>query len=282
MLAKEKAELLKSTIKELYSNEGRSISYISRLLEIDRHTLSDLIKDNNFVQINQHKGKIRQFLKEYREIIISKIKKGESVKDICEYCHIGREFYKKVLDYDTELANVKNEYLKEQFEEYIKMDGEVWKPIFGYENYEVSNFGRIKKGYAIVKPILNTKHDRYYISLWADNKRKNFILARIVAHAFCEGYDEFHNTVNHKDGNTHNNSADNLEWLSQSDNNLHSYKVLKRRPNIGKPIKYIIVYKGTYRFKTVSAFSRFLNLSETQTRRWLDEPEKHEIQKIYK
>ena len=162
------------------------------------------------------------------------------------------------------------------------MDGEVWKPIVGYENYEVSNFGRIKKRYNIVKPILNTKHDRYYITLWANGKRKNFILARIVAHAFCDGYDENHNTVNHLDGNTHNNSAENLEWVSQSDNNLHSYKVLKRKVNIGKPIKYVIVYKGTYRFKTISAFSRFLNLSETQTRRWLDEPEKHEIQKVYK
>lgn len=282
MLAKEKAELLKSTIKELYSNEGRSISYISRLLEIDRHTLSNLIKNNNFVQINQHKGKIRQFLKEYREVIVSKIKNGESVKQICAYCHVGHEFYQKVLEYDTELANTKNEYLKEQFEEYAKMDGEIWKPIVGYENYEVSNFGRIKKRYNIVKPILNTKHDRYYITLWANGKRKNFILARIVAHAFCDGYDENHNTVNHLDGNTHNNSAENLEWVSQSDNNLHSYKVLKRKVNIGKPIKYIIVYKGTYRFKTISAFSRFLNLSETQTRRWLDEPEKHEIQKVYK
>ena len=282
MLAKEKAELLKSTIKELYSNEGRSISYISRLLEIDRHTLSNLIKSNNFVQINQHKGKIRQFLKEYREVIVSKIKNGESVKQICAYCHVGHEFYQKVLEYDTELANTKNEYLKEQFEEYTKMDGEVWKPIVGYENYEVSNFGRIRKRYNIVKPILNTKHDRYYITLWANGKRKNFILARIVAHAFCDGYDENHNTVNHLDGNTHNNSAENLEWVSQSDNNLHSYKVLKRKVNIAKPIKYIIVYKGTYRFKTISAFSRFLNLSETQTRRWLDEPERHEIQKVYK
>ena len=162
------------------------------------------------------------------------------------------------------------------------MDGEIWKPIVGYENYEVSNFGRIKKRHNIIKPILNTKHDRYYITLWANGKRKNFILSRIVAHAFCDGYDENHNKVNHLDGNTHNNSAENLEWVSQSDNNLHSYKVLKRKVNIGKPIKYIIVYKGTYRFKTISAFSRFLNLSETQTRRWLDEPEKHEIQKVYK
>ena len=40
MTTEEKAEMLKSTISQLYSKEGRSISYISRLLEINRRTIS--------------------------------------------------------------------------------------------------------------------------------------------------------------------------------------------------------------------------------------------------
>ena len=39
MTNSEKAELLKDTIYQLYSKEGRSKSYISRLLEIDRKIL---------------------------------------------------------------------------------------------------------------------------------------------------------------------------------------------------------------------------------------------------
>ena len=38
MRSYDKAEMLKSAIKHLYSNEGHSISYISKLLEINRKT----------------------------------------------------------------------------------------------------------------------------------------------------------------------------------------------------------------------------------------------------
>lgn len=282
MLAKEKANLLKETIRKLYVDECRSISYINRLLQIDRHTLSIFIKENNFVQINQEKRKIDRFLKQNRDNLICKIKDGYTNKQICEFFHIGSVFYKKILDFDIELLNAKNNIAKEEFETYIKIDGELWKPIMGYEDYEVSNCGRIRHNFKIMKPTLNQMHNRYYIGLHKDNKRKNLILARVVAHAFCEGFSETNNTVNHKDGNTHNNNANNLEWVSQSDNNKHSYSVLKRSVNIAKPINYIILYKNKYTFKTVSAFAKFLGLSETQTRRRLDNPSNFDIKKIYK
>lgn len=282
MLAKEKANLLKETIRKLYVDECRSISYINRLLQIDRHTLSIFIKENNFVQINQEKRKIDRFLKQNRENLICKIKDGYTIKQICKTFHIGSVFYKKILEFDVDILNVKNNIAKEEFETYVKIDGELWKPIMGYEDYEVSNYGRVKHNFKIIKPTLNQMHDRYYIGLHKDNKRKNLILARVVAHAFCDGFSEINNTVNHKDGDTHNNNANNLEWVSQSENNKHSYSVLNRKVNISKPINYIILYKNKYTFKTVSAFAKFLGLSETQTRRRLDKPSKFEIKKIYK
>lgn len=280
MLAKEKAELLKESIRKLYVDEGRSISYINRLLQIDRHTLSTFIKDNNFIQINQEKKKIINFLKQNKENIICKIKNGFTIKQICKEFHIGTIFYKKLLNYDNDL--IKTNIIKEEFEKYIAIDGEIWKPIIGYNDYEVSNFGRIKHNFKIIKPILNKLHNRYYIGIYKNGKRKNFILSRIVAHSFCNGYSEINNTVNHKDGNTHNNYANNLEWVSQSDNNKHSYSVLKRKINIGKPINYIILYNNKYKFKTITAFSKFLGLSETQTRRKLNNPSKFNIKKIFK
>lgn len=106
---------------------------------------------------------------------------------------------------------------------------------------------------------------------------------RLVAHAFCEGFSEIRNTVNHIDGNKFNNKASNLEWVSQSENNKHAYTALSRPVNIGKPIDYIISYKDKYQFKTVASFARFIGKSETQARRWIEEsPEKHEIKKIKK
>ena len=49
----------------------------------------------------------------------------------------------------------------------------------------------------------------------------------------------------------------------------------------GKRYKFDrILYKDKYEFKTVAAFARFIGMSETQTRRYLDEPEKHDIKLI--
>lgn len=36
--------------------------------------------------------------------------------------------------------------------------------------------------------------------------------------------------VNHKDGNKANNKAENLEWVSHSENDLHAYKNKLRKP----------------------------------------------------
>ena len=46
MTEREKIELLKNTIIKLYCNEGRSKSYISRLLEVDRKTLIKAINED--------------------------------------------------------------------------------------------------------------------------------------------------------------------------------------------------------------------------------------------
>jgi hypothetical protein len=120
-----------------------------------------------------------------------------------------------------------------------------------------------------------------YVTLYNGNKAKNLQVAVLVAHAFVEGYDETHNTVNHKDGNVQNNVWTNLEWMSQSENNKHAYDKLNRtRVNFRKYHFKKIVYMNKYEFKTVAAFSRFIGKSPTQTRRYMDEPEKHDIKLI--
>lgn len=59
--------------------------------------------------------------------------------------------------------------------------------------------------------------------------KKRFFIHRLVALHFCKGYQE-DLIVNHKDGNKLNNIAENLEWVTHSENDLHAYKLKLRKP----------------------------------------------------
>lgn len=119
---------------------------------------------------------------------------------------------------------------------------EQWKAIPGYEGlYEASDLGRIRS--AEGKTTRNARCTRVWkqrilkknltkrpcgtqnesVCLWKNGKHKDYLVSRLVAMTWCDGYqDRF--TVNHIDGNTLNNKADNLEWISLSENITHAYK----------------------------------------------------------
>ena len=119
---------------------------------------------------------------------------------------------------------------------------EKWKPIRGFHGwYEVSNLGRVRSPEGRVtsskqsqrrvwrERILKQKSRiRYagsdicdlYVSLRKNGKSNDYLVSRLVAKAFCHGYRRGL-TVNHKDGDSTNNRADNLEWLSNVDNVRH-------------------------------------------------------------
>ena len=104
---------------------------------------------------------------------------------------------------------------------------EVWKPIAGYEGlYEVSNTGMVRKLRFInnrankekvfdIKP-KNNGTGYLKVFLYKGGKARQMLVHRLVAEAFIEKQDG-KGFVNHKDGNKHNNSADNLEWCSRSE-----------------------------------------------------------------
>lgn len=53
--------------------------------------------------------------------------------------------------------------------------------------------------------------------------RKNFYVHRLVAEAFLAP-DLERTHVNHKDYDTSNNGVDNLEWVTQQENNAHQWR----------------------------------------------------------
>ena len=106
---------------------------------------------------------------------------------------------------------------------------ETWKPVADYEGfYEVSDKGNVRrvpsyhcKNYRLLKPKLT--HDGYYETALSKNGKYKYIRThRLVAMAFCDKQ-EHANEVNHIDGNKRNNNANNLEWVTPSENQKHAY-----------------------------------------------------------
>lgn len=111
---------------------------------------------------------------------------------------------------------------------------ELWKPIKGYEGlYEVSNLGRIrnKSHYHISYWEHNGKQPYFRVGLSKDGKVKKYLVHRLVAETFIDN-PENKEQVNHKNGNVHNNTVDNLEWVTNAENTSHAYKNYLRTKNV--------------------------------------------------
>lgn len=95
---------------------------------------------------------------------------------------------------------------------------EVWKNVFGWQIYQVSNLGRIKNSLTGKIKLQQKNNRNYFICQFEFLKDKKTVLVhRIVATAFCLKNNE-KDVVNHIDGNQLNNDSSNLEWCSQKHN----------------------------------------------------------------
>lgn len=106
---------------------------------------------------------------------------------------------------------------------------EIWKPIDGYKNYEVSNYGRVRSLMFNRSKILkkrNIHHGYCGVVLYKDKKPKAFTIHKLVAQAFIPNPDNLP-SINHKDENKANNCVDNLEWCTILYNNTYNNRHLK-------------------------------------------------------
>lgn len=110
---------------------------------------------------------------------------------------------------------------------------EIWKPIRGYEGlYEVSSFGNIKRnGKNLKQSTIGIGYKR--VSLCNNSFKENCSVHRLVACHFIENFEQ-KPCCNHKDKNPANNNITNLEWVTYSENELHSLANGKTIWNKGK------------------------------------------------
>lgn len=121
---------------------------------------------------------------------------------------------------------------------------EIWKDIKDYEDYMVSNLGRVKskarlsrQNHPLSEKILsqhNNSSGYKYVDCVNDFGRKHLLVHRLVAKAFVSNPRNL-DEVDHIDTDKENNCADNLRWCTHSENHLNQLTVeLKRKMNKGK------------------------------------------------
>lgn len=126
---------------------------------------------------------------------------------------------------------------------------ELWRDIPNYENYQASNWGRIKSKDRIIEQF---GHKHFYKRLmkgqilkpriqnggyevvWLSQNGKISVktVHRLIAITFMGDRKDM--VINHIDGNKRNNQLENLEWVTHSDNLKHDYHVLHHRHNACK------------------------------------------------
>jgi len=115
---------------------------------------------------------------------------------------------------------------------------EEWKDVQGYEgSYQISDYGKVKSlqrkvntrnvgGRISKEKILKSSLNAYgypLVVLCCNNIRTTTLVHRLVAKAFINNLNNCPQ-VNHKDGNKQNNKLENLEWVTQSENEKHAYR----------------------------------------------------------
>lgn len=129
---------------------------------------------------------------------------------------------------------------------------EEYRPCPGFEDaYEVSNWGNIRSIDRVVPVVryghthdafypgrqINLSESNGYVCAWMQrSKGYNKLVHRLVAQAFIPNPRNCL-TVNHKDGNKHNNYMCNLEWATYKENIRHAHETGLAHPDTSAMIE---------------------------------------------
>lgn len=204
------------------------------------------------------------------QVIMGCVFLGNDINDPCR----NRVLFK---DKDSTNRTLSNLYIENTSD----LPGEIWRPIKYAANrrlkdfYKVSNLGRVKS----IKHFIEMKNhnkivqkpcpeliisciadsDKYQFAFLAcaDGSEINAQVHRLVASAFCVNSDPEHKVqVNHIDGDPSNNRADNLEWVTPSENINHAIRTgLKQifHKNLRYPVRHVEADKL---YDSITAVSR--------------------------
>lgn len=136
---------------------------------------------------------------------------------------------------------------------------ETWKDINGYVGlYKISANGQVKsfvkyKDGKILKPSFN--HGGYLLIGLNIPKNQTFSVHKLVAQAFL-GDKPKGMEINHKDGNKTNNHYSNLEYVTRSQNIVHSFNNGRPRPSGSKNHNAILTEEKVLKMRQLRAVDK--------------------------
>lgn len=146
-----------------------------------------------------------------------------------------------------------------------------WKRIPGYEDhYEASHNGRIRsvertrpfgrdyKTFPSQELKFSEDKDGYWkVGLTKEGKKKRFFVHRLIAMTFLSNPNNLP-VVNHLDGDKKNVAASNLEWTTNSGNDLHAFRTGLRKMTDGGTSKKVLMVNAN----TGSTIKEYESMSE--------------------
>ena len=147
---------------------------------------------------------------------------------------------------------------------FLFMEQEIWKDIPWYEwKYQVSNLWNIFS--LPYKKLLKCNLNKcWYKIVWLsiNNKRSNYSVHRLVAQAFIYNKQN-KNEVNHINWIKTDNRAENLDWVTRSENCIHKYRVLKKYRYIRNVIQYSVWWEFIKKWHSVFEVERVLMIDHS-------------------
>lgn len=107
-----------------------------------------------------------------------------------------------------------------------------WAKTSRNPNYVVSNTGRVRREGSDKDHSIRDRKGYFAVDLYENGKRTTERVHILVAEAFVPNPDN-KPMINHKDGNKHNNNAENLEWVTRKENCSHAWKNGLAKPSYG-------------------------------------------------
>lgn len=151
-------------------------------------------------------------------------------------------------------------------------------PIKDFPGYYITDTGDVYSRVAhnkwrIKKLTLHPNKKGYLTTYLYKLKKKYTVLVhRLVAEAFIPN-PENKPQVNHIDGNKTNNCVKNLEWATNQENQLHSFRILHRQPSrawLGKNGKNSAKYKIVQQIKNNVVIAEFFGTCEASRKTGVD------------